>query len=440
MKRKGLVYFGVLTCLVGGYAIYDYLGTSKKAELKKQQDLISELKEEQIQKLKIESSGKSIELRKENDLWLMTLPLQDQANQTASQDFISGIVSERRLAIVKEGSKIDWSQFGLDQPLGTIELQDMSGKVEKFEIGTVKNFEGHAYLRRNSEDKVQLVSSTWFAKLEKKVNDFRDLRLMRRLNSEVTALDFIFPIEKFKLEKREQIWVRPDQVAIRLDQNKIREILAKLNLTEGLEVIHQGKVTQTDLKSWELQQPGLQLQATFQDGSQWFAKFSSGRDRIYRALTSEPELVLKLSPPDGQKFLLSQFDSFRDRKEPFLFNRQKVAKLRLLEKKEKDKIKIVSQDSKEVQDALRSLERMELSSFKVKPTQELHYGLELLDSDDKILLKLGWSKPIKENVSSVPTSVVEMISSAVDYSFSLTEQDLNSLKLNDLFIEKESKE
>lgn len=423
MKRQGLILWSTATLLIGGYALYDYQQAHKEPDEKV--GLLASSDPEQVTRFSIISGEHQIEVMKVGDQWKMLKPVEDRANQVASTDFLRGVTTERFLDLVKEGEDIDWSAFGLDKPKGVITLIS-SGENETFFVGTAKNFEGNAYIRRNTEKKVYVANSTWFAKVDKKVSDFRDQRLMRMSNAKIETLTFEKGKERFELTRKDSLWMDMSRMKIRLDQNKVREVLGMLNLTEALDFISENPVSATELKTWDLAAPALKLTAKGSEGS-WVGQFSSGKDKIYRVLTSDPAFVLKLSPVDAQKFLLMDFDSFRDRMEAFQFSRDKAQEATVLLEGAS-----VNINGEKLLALVRGLEKINVTEFISQAPKDMKNNIQLKDAEGKVFYELQWSGPKKSKVAGTETSVVEARSSAVDYAFTVTEQEINSLKLKDI--------
>jgi hypothetical protein len=429
MKRPGLIILSAAVVLVGGYALYDYRQANPDPEKKQAADNISRLKEDQIAKFSIQKDSEIIEVEKKDGLWKMTKPIQDQANQISSRDFVSGVTSEKMIEVAKEGEAIDWNAYGFDHPKAVITLSTADGKTESFSVGNAKNFEGYSFVRQDSTNKVLVASSTWFAKADKKAGDFRDQRLMRLPNSQITKLIFDHGKEKFSLDRKENIWLNFKQMKIRLDQNKVREILGMLNNTEAIEFVSEKAPAANDLKAWDLQNPSLRLTAETQDGKSWTAQFSSGKDRIYRVWVSDPQFVLKLSPVDAQKFILADFDSFRDRGEAFMFDRSKVKLVQIKQKDQSQELK--NENDEKVAEIIKKISNLHVTSFMEKPGKDLNHQIILLGENNKQLLKLNWGEPKKIKIAGSEALGVEAQSSLVDYGFILTQQEMNDLKLQD---------
>ncbi|MGZ5279084.1 MAG: DUF4340 domain-containing protein, partial [Pseudobdellovibrionaceae bacterium] len=237
MKRKQLVGFSIVVFLVVAYAGYDYWSSQEQEAKQSEQLLLWNGDIEQVKKIALTISDSEIQLEKDPDGWKMTAPVQDSANTNLIEQYIDGISTEKAQETVVEGGQIDFAAFGLDNPKGVITLTLNSGEMTKFSIGQLKNFQGDAFLRKNDENKVMVVSSTWLSKVEKTALDFRDKRVMRRSNAKTEKLSFQKRKNKFELEKKDSQWIAVGHPEWKLDQNKVREIMAQLNSTEALEFI-----------------------------------------------------------------------------------------------------------------------------------------------------------------------------------------------------------
>ncbi len=437
-KQKKFAIFAACVFVVVGYAVYDYRSVLSEAKKSTEQKRVFPLDPDQVQKLVLKTNGQEIAVERDVKGWKMTKPAADVADGEAIEKYIDGISTETAQETVVEGDKVELANFGLDQPKGELELILNSGESHRFQIGSRKNYQGDAYLRKDGENKVQIASSTWFTKLDKTAVDFRDKRLMRRSNASTEKITFEKGSEKFQLSKKDAQWFLDAHPDWKLDQNKVRELLGQLNSTEVLEFIAEGNAKSEELKKWGLQpaQFRLTMEASKDSGLKpWVADFAMGSDKVGRVHVSEPDFVLKIAPSELGKFQILSADGFRDRAEPFQFDRAKVKKLDI--KLGSKSFHLNSEDEKG-KEILGLLEKMTIADFSKGPDARYEQEISLKGDGDQEVFHLKWGA--LRSVTDAKGSRVSVFSaqaSGYPHEFNVSESDINSLNLNDL-IKKES--
>jgi hypothetical protein len=420
MKTKKLVGFAGIVALVVGYAVYDYRSSLTVEKDKATQNRLFNEPADQISQFQIRSESGDIELKKDQDGWKMLQPVVDLADNHVADEFVEGIATESASETAVEGGEIQLSNFGLDRPKGTVSVTDNLGKKTEFKVGSLKNFQGDAFIQKNQDPKVLIASSTWFAKVEKKPVDFRDKRLMRFSNAKAEKISILKGKENFQLLKKEEGWVLSTHPDWKLDQNRVREILSMLNTTEILEFIAERDIQAQELKKWGLDHPRLQLKVDLRDHGSWMADFAAGYDKVHRAHVTPPNFVFKISPTDSDKFFQLSEDYFRDRSEPFNFDKSQVREVSVKFGKNSASFKA---DDDKIRKLISQVAALKIAHFQVDPKNPLTDEISL-KGEKGDLLTLKWSKAKGEIVAS---------SSLFPERFSLSEEDINNLKLDELF-------
>ncbi len=433
MKNKGLLILSGLVLLVGGYAIYDYQSEKKSEQQKDQQSLILDLKADQISEIKFQTEKEQFSLLRKTEGWMIQEPISEKADESAVNNFVEELSKEKSITMItSSGSNesLDLKVFGLDKPKASIELKDNSGKSVRFTIGSVKNFEGQCYLQKNQDNKVILSSSDWHLKSEKKVFDFRDKRLLRMDISSVKSIHIFGPAktnENIMIVKKDADWVLSEKQAIKLDQNKVREILTIISATDIKDFMSSGTPSKEQSKILSLANPVLQFELEANDGKKWKAKFFKSKENIITAKLTEPDYLVKLSPSDLDKLQQITISSIRDRQEAFNFNKSDIKDVLVNLKK------VTSEKSKNLIGQLRNMEVLEFADHestllpmpeaKGQPKTEV----QLIGEQDKKIwsLEIGIKKTIP--VNGVQTTAYLAKSSSYANFFWIKENDVKEL-------------
>ncbi len=434
-SAKRFIFFATAAVVVG-YAIYDYKSSEIRSDHQDKQSLVLPVMADQIHILIFEKgpsakNSQAIELEHDKEGWKLVRPVQDRANSNIVDEFLEGLAAEKVKDVVVEGDKTDLTNFGLDQPLGKLTVIANSGERTQFSIGQRKNFQGDAFLQKNSEKKVSVVSSTWFEKINKTSLDFRDKRLMRTSNAGTEKIRILQALgarrERIELQKKDSIWTLQDQPKWHLDQNKVRELLSMLNTTDALEFIAEGDAVPAEISKWGLNHPRTQISVQSKDGKVWKADIAAGPDKVHRIRTNDPHLILKISPTDSDKFFQVSRDSFRDRSEPFDFDKNRVQKIEFSIGGKKTEISASSEMGSALISKLKSLSIIDFQNSSLAP---LKNEIFLKDKSDQLVFRLQWSE--LPDSKSNPAQTVSAMTSVYPSRFNLSSEDIHNLKLSEI--------
>lgn len=286
MKLKGRTILVLALLIFGGYAVYDFFHEKKTEEKSIEESRLMTLNFEQIDSFEIQKGDSRIVLKRSVDGWELLEPIKDLADNTVADDFVKNAFPERIIEVAKEGSDINWALYGLDKPLGTVIFKTSAGGQNVFEISDKKNFEENVFARRDHENKVLVLNSVWQNRVNKSVLDFRDRRFLRQKIASVDELKLKNEKGLVVLKRVEGVWISPSQKDLKLDQNKVREILSTIADAKAAEIfpadakINAGKELFT-------------LDLSLAD-KKWKANVNQAKDLLIYAKISEPQFQMKM--------------------------------------------------------------------------------------------------------------------------------------------------
>jgi hypothetical protein len=419
-RAKNLLMLAALVIVVVGYAIYDYRSDEKMAEQKENASLLFTLKPEQVSQLKIKNGSGEFTLVRDKDGWKITAPIHDSADNTAVNEYLAAAVDEKSTTVAMEGPQIDWKQYGLDEPRGTLALADNSGHTNSVAVGKVKNFQGDAFIRKNNDNKVLVAANTWFTRIDQSLMGLRDKRIYRGSLQGVQSLS----LNGYHMLNKNGQWVSAEHPDDHLDQNKVRELLSMLSQTSGLEIIAEGKITAKENSEWGFKKPAVSVVLISENGRKWKADFAQVKN-ITRVHVSEPEVVYKIAPSDLGKFQSADLDSLRDKAEPFQFDRAAVSEVDLHLPPQEKKLKMQDQLT-ELLTKLHALNAIEY----VNDRLSAQGTLTLRDSQGKEIFSFQWGNRQKRKYDGIENSVYLAKTSLSPNAFTILVSDIDDLKLN----------
>lgn len=444
-----LVVLGALFWL-----LWDYDKTEKEKESKDVTDKIFQVEKDQISEIKVLMGDKPIELKKTLGQWIVASPVEDKADEMTVKNLLDSLTTEKSEEIVEEGDGIDLRVFGLDKPMGSFSIKTAQNVEKKVLIGSSKAFDGHRYLKKDGENKIHSVSSTWGANLEKPPKDFRDKKVFSGKSDLVEKLEILQASQAIVLTKKEGHWSAKDQ-KYKISDSEVKNYLDKISNLSVNDFVAEDKTKPDDLKKHQLTSIKKKINISYKEKDEKEAplkevllELSEPKDSKYFLMSTERKAILEISD-SAIKPLLVKLDFFRDKKEPFVFDKEKVTKISMKAgplhfnfKKEATQWTI-GDPTKEINitalnDFLSKIGGLEVHNFnppKSKKSDELKDNfIELKDGEDKLIFELKWGGKFKDDSTDLYLTKTHLNNEIYGVKVSL----LDSLASNNLVQEKKT--
>lgn len=402
MKKTS--WFAVFVAFLAAATYYfEFYQANKEESKKADADRIVAFPAEQIHQIEVQNKSGKILLKRDTDGWRLEEPVKDWADNQFTEDFVNGLAGEKTIdTIVPSEGDINWSLYGLDKDYSKVVFTNQQGSSVLIDVPDKKNFEGNGFLRRGSESQVLVATSQWALRVNKTVMDFRDKRFFRGRISSVEGIHIKSQKDEFQIINKDAKWVSEKDPKLKLDQNKVREILTSLNEIRATEFLDKVPTNAKTLSTINLK---------LKDKS-WKGEIKQGADKIFYGVTSEPAFNLKLEAGQTDKFTNMTLMSLRDRKEPFDFQNLLVRRIEIttnLKKmvliKDGDSWKLEGDAKAKIEpNSVRSfitrlsdtgvteyLDKKEQSGFKNPGNQ-----IVLKDENQKVLYELTWGPEIQK--------------------------------------------
>lgn len=320
-------YLIIAVLIVGGYAIFDYYNEEKIEQKKIEAATIVPFKKDQISEVTFVKAEKTLKLTKDKDSWKLLSPVVDDANPEDVEGFLEELMNEKNIQILAEDRAKDLAVFGLDKPFGSIQLKTNSGETKTWLVGTKKNFQGEWYVKEEGSKSVFTASNMWQNIVDKKPIEFREKRWFRNSLAGVETIQIKNTLagEVFGFKKDGPNWVFADSVN-KVDQNRVREFLSKLNSNKVDEYVAEGKPDATQIGKWGFNKILFKVTLNFKEANPWVAEFSES-NKVALLKTNEPAFVLKVNNQDWVDLKARTKDSFRDRSEMFRFDSNAITRV-----------------------------------------------------------------------------------------------------------------
>lgn len=286
MKIKGRGILVACLLIFGGYALYDFIAQKKADEAKISDAKLFTLNIDQIDAIEITRGAQTVSIKRTVEGWNMEQPLKDIGDDAAADDMIKMASAEKIKDIVKEGSDIDWATFGLDKPDGSVTYTNSAGQKTTLFISAKSNFENMPFARRDQENRVLVVNSSWTARIEKPAVDFRDRRFLRHKMASIENFRLKNKSGLVEISLKDGKWVDAGPKKVDLDQQKVRSLFHDIVDAKALNYI-------------EGQLPKLQQLFTLDlklGDKAWKADVGQAADKKIYASVSDPKFQMHMAP------------------------------------------------------------------------------------------------------------------------------------------------
>lgn len=437
-KMKKTSWFAVfVVVLVAGTYYFEVYQSQKSEHAKSEESKIISFPADQIHQVEVENKLGKVLLKRDADGWRLEEPVKDWADNQFTEDFINGLASEKILETAAEGENINWSIYGLEKEISKVVFTNQQGGSQLVLVSEKKNFEGNSFIRKGAENKVLVVSSQWALRSQKAPLDFRDKRIFRGKIGSVEAIHIKSQRDEFELVNKDNKWLSEKHQDLKLDQNKVREVLTSLNEVRASDFLSSLPASKSKGK----------IVLKLKDKS-WVADIHQAADKSLYAVVADPAFVLKVDPGQMDKFLNMTLMSLRDRKEAFDFQNLLVRQIDIstpLKKmtltKDQETWKILGDEKSNVdQNAVRSfiarlsdsavteyLEEAEQRGFKNPDNKIL-----LRDENQKVLYELSWGPTHKKKALVGERTLILAQSSLFKDVFGLDQSVIESWGLMNL--------
>ncbi|MBS1971075.1 MAG: DUF4340 domain-containing protein [Bdellovibrionales bacterium] len=316
---KKTTWFAVFVAvLVGATYYFEFYQANREENKKADAARIVAFPVDQINQIEVQNKTGKILLKRDTEGWRLEEPVKDWADNQFTEDFVNGLVSEKSIDTIAAEGETNWPVYGLDKEYSKVIFTNQAGQSVLVDVSSKKNFEGNSFLRRGSENQVLVATSQWALRANKTPMDFRDKRFFRGKIGSVEEIKIKSQKDDFTLVNKDNKWINEKNPKLKLDQNKVREILTSLNEIHATEFLDKAPSA-----------PALaKISLKLKDKS-WSGEIRQGLDKTFYGVTSEPVFNLKLEAGQVDKFTNMTLMSLRDRKEPFDFQNLMVRKIEI---------------------------------------------------------------------------------------------------------------
>lgn len=247
--------------------------------------------------------------------WVLTAPLNTEADQREVQNLIRALVTGSVTRVV-EDHPTNLTPFGLDNPVATVTVAAGVAQ-ETFSIGDSGPLSSSLYVLRESDRKVLLTNLAPKDFVNKTLMTFRRKDLLRVSQGDVDRIRLTYPTTEIVLyqgqEKPKSKWKIRYPIEAEADQTEVRALLFRLEDLKALGIVDPGP--ERDALAKTLTVPKMKVAIHTADGDQTV--------KLYQPDPASGEAIAETSP-DGPLYRINP-TAIRDlTKELFTFQDKRL--------------------------------------------------------------------------------------------------------------------
>jgi len=319
LKMKKTTWFAAFVVLMVAATYYfEFYQAGREENKKTEAARIVAFPMEQIHQIELKNKSGKVLLKRDADGWRLEEPVKDWADSQFTEDFVNSLVGEHAIDTIASDAETNWSVYGLDKDFSKVIFTSQNGSSVLIDVSAKKNFEGNSFLRRGDEKSVLVGTSQWFVRANKSPMDFRDKRFFRGKIGSVEEIKIKSQKDELQLVNKDGKWISEKNLSLKLDQNKVREILTSLNQVQAIEFLEKFPTATTVAK----------ISLKLKDKA-WNGEILESKDKNFYGITTDPAFHLKLDAGQVDKFTKITLISLRDIKEPFDFQNLMVQRIEI---------------------------------------------------------------------------------------------------------------
>ncbi|MEX5215300.1 MAG: DUF4340 domain-containing protein [Nitrospiraceae bacterium] len=243
-RYRGSIALALLLAGLGAYLYFVELPSQQREEeTEAQKSKLLSFDEKAITGLGIKSAQGTIDLKTDDSRnWLMTAPVQAEADAREAQSMIRALVLGKVSRVI-EATQESLRPFGLEHPPVTVTVRTQD-QQETFGIGDVGPLSSTLYVLRESDKQVLLTDLAVKDFLNKTVMTFRRKEILPFEHAQADRLRLTYPPTEIVLylmdDKPAKKWKIRAPIEANADQSEVRSFLFRLEALKAIGIIDPG--------------------------------------------------------------------------------------------------------------------------------------------------------------------------------------------------------
>lgn len=316
----------LLVVVLAGLGGYIYFVDSKRPPASadgtsSEKEKVFTVDADKINELRVTYQGQTTLLKKADGGWKLVEPIAIEADPPEAIGIATGLTNIEIVRVIDENAT-DLAQFGLANPLITIEYKGEGGISGTLKLGNKNATQGEVYALKNNEKKVFQVSSFQETTFGRTAFDLRDKKILKFDRDKADSLILTKGKDSIELARSGTDWKVVKPVASRSDYSTVEGFIGRLSSANMAKLIEENP---KDLAKYGLDKPTMTVTIGAGSAKTVLEVGATEEMQTYGRDAARPSTVFTF---DGtlQADLNKSFDDYR-KKEFFEFRPLYLAKL-----------------------------------------------------------------------------------------------------------------
>jgi hypothetical protein len=237
MRWQTTAVLALLLALLGGfYYVYEIRMGPGREEAAARKGRVFTADTKDVTAVAIKRADGAVRLQREGDDWQLQEPVKARGSRTAVDELLANVMTAKIDREIDANPKSP-ADFGLDKPAADLTLTLKDGKTLGLQLGAKNPTGVWVYARERDKPAVFVLGESVLRDATKPVADFRDRTILAFDAKDVTGFEVVLPDETLAVEGAPSAWKITRPVALKADNETVREFLDKLTTQKVREFV-----------------------------------------------------------------------------------------------------------------------------------------------------------------------------------------------------------
>jgi hypothetical protein len=228
MRWQTTAALALLLVLLGGFFyVYEIRMGPAREEAAARKGRVFSADTKDVTAVELKRADETVRLQREGETWSLLEPVKARGSRTGVDELLANVMTAKIDREIDPNPK-SLADFGLDKPVADITLTLKDGKTLGLQLGAKNPTGVWVYARERDKPAVFVVGESVLRDATKPVADFRDRTILAFDAKDVTGFEIVLPDDTLVVEGAPSAWRITRPVALRADNETVREFLDKL--------------------------------------------------------------------------------------------------------------------------------------------------------------------------------------------------------------------
>jgi hypothetical protein len=228
MRWQTTAVLALLLALLGGfYYVYEVRWGPAREEAAARKGRVFSAETKDVTAVEIKRPDDTVRLQREGEEWQLLQPVNARGSRTAVDELLANVLTAKIDREIDPNPKSP-ADFGLDKPGADLTLTLKDGKTLGLQLGAKNPTGVWVYARERDKPAVFVLGESVLRDATKPAADFRDRTILAFDQKNVSGFELVLPDETIVVEGEPRAWRITRPVALRADNDTVREFLDRL--------------------------------------------------------------------------------------------------------------------------------------------------------------------------------------------------------------------